>query len=59
MTIGFGPKEKQELADHLGGKLIEYDSGISLARGHSRGASHFRGLSNLVGGYLDSVPKLL
>ncbi|MCP4679192.1 MAG: hypothetical protein GY854_27645 [Deltaproteobacteria bacterium] len=47
MTIGFGPKEKQELADHIGGKLIEYDSGISLARGHSRGASHFRWLSIL------------
>ena len=33
MTIEFGPKLKQELAQHLGGKLVESNSSIALVRG--------------------------
>jgi hypothetical protein len=33
MTIRFGLKAKQALADHVGGKLVEYDSAIALVRG--------------------------
>jgi len=33
MAIKFGLKVKQALADHVGGKLVEYDSSIALVRG--------------------------
>lgn len=43
MTIKFGLKVKQALADHVGGKLVEYDSSIALVRGRNSMRIDFSG----------------